>query len=198
MIPLLAPLGALLLSYLVGSLPFSLWITHWVTGKDVRAGGSGNAGATNVMRQAGWLAAALVLVLDLGKGWLPTALALAWDLPEWTLLMIAALTVIGHCWPVWAHFQGGMGLATAAGALFALSPLGLAVGLGLLIALVLSLRHSARGAVVAGVLYPPLLWALGFHGPILWTALSVGAVLVVRFSGDWNRVYKELWLDRDR
>jgi len=182
----------------MGSLPFGLWISRLVADIDIREGGSGHVGTTNTMRHAGWAAGALVLVLDMAKGFTPTFFALKLGLPAWGIALTAALAVIGHCWPVFAKFRGGMGLATTGGALFAVSPLGMVIGLGVLVALILLSGHSARGSAMTGLTIPPVLWLLGQHGVILWAAFAVGWVLAFRFfTEDWNREYKELWLDRE-
>src|SRR5512135_96401 len=120
--PIIPALGFALLGYLCGSLTFSIWITRLLKGVDVRDAGSGHATTTNTIRQAGFAAGALVLVLDVAKGFIPSWLALHYA-PEAARVWIAALTVAatiaGHCWPLFGQFRGGMGLATAGGALLA-------------------------------------------------------------------------------
>src|SRR5512135_2783762 len=113
--PIIPALGFALLGYLCGSLTFSIWITRLLKGVDVRDAGSGHATTTNTIRQAGFAAGALVLVLDIGKGFLPTWLALHYAPPAvrtWVAALTLACAVAGHCWPVFARFRGGMGLAT--------------------------------------------------------------------------------------
>ena len=91
-----------------------------------------------------------------------------------------------------------MGLATTGGTFLAVSPLGMVIGLGVLVALVLLYGHSARGSAMTGLAIPPVLWLLGERGVIFWVAFAAGWVLAVRFfTEDWNREYKELWLDRE-
>jgi hypothetical protein len=89
-----------------------------------------------------------------------------------------------------------MGLAASGGAILALSPLGFFFSVGLLIVLVLVIHHSARASLLAGLLLPWALWAFGLRGDVFWVALAVGIVVAVRFLVDWNRQYRELWLDR--
>lgn len=189
-------LGLAILGYLSGSLPFSVWVTRLLKGTDVRAGGSRHATATNTMRQAGWAAGVLVLVLDIAKGFLPVYLASQFDIGIWGLAVTAGMVVVGHCWPVFAGFRGGMGLASAGGAFLAVSPLGFLIGLAVLVLLVLVLHHSARASVVTGVLLPWVLWIFGLRGDVFGVALAVGGVIALRFLIDWNRQYRELWLDR--
>lgn len=115
----------LVVTYLVAAVPFGLVMTTWWGGAevDLRDTGSGNIGATNVARTHGWRLALAVLALDAAKGAAPVLLA-GWLLPAWTTLpgLAALVAFAGHCWPVYLGFRGGKGVATAAGALLALSP----------------------------------------------------------------------------
>jgi len=197
----LSPLLFPLLGYVLGSLPFAIWITRLVKGVDVRDAGSGHATTTNTIRQAGFGWGALVLLLDIAKGFIPVWLALQVGrdgIPPYIVPVTAALAVAGHCWPLFAQFRGGMGLATAGGALLALSPLAFVLCLGLLILLTLTVRHSARASVFTGVLIAPMLWLFNQRGPVFWAAIGVGLVIAFRFLIDWNRQYHELWLDREK
>jgi glycerol-3-phosphate acyltransferase PlsY len=187
-----------LLGYLSGSLPFAIWITRLVKGVDVRAAGSGHATTTNTIRQAGFLPGALVFVLDVAKGFGPTWLALHYAPVAWIAPLTAMLAVIGHCWPVFANFRGGMGLATANGGMMAAVPIAILIIYAMLGILTLLVRHSARASVVAGILFAPLLWLVGLRGPVLWIGMAVGLVVAFRFLVDWNRKYRELWLDREK
>lgn len=190
-----------LLGYLSGSLPFSIWITRYVKNVDVREAGSGHATTTNTIRQAGFGWGALVLVLDILKGFIPVylaALVAQDDILLYVIPITTACAVIGHCWPVFAQFRGGMGLATFGGALLAVEWFAFVLGLGLLLALTLATRHSARASVFTGILIAPFFWLFNLRGPELWIALAGGLVIAFRFLIDWNRKYRELWLDRER
>jgi glycerol-3-phosphate acyltransferase PlsY len=195
---ILSALAFCLLAYLVGSLTPSIWITRLVKGVDVRDSGSGHATTTNTIRQIGFGWGILVLVLDIAKGFIPTWLALTYAPVAWIVPLTAAFAVIGHCWPVFANFRGGMGLATAGGAILAASWLGFVLGLGLLILLTLIIRHSARASVAMGILLAPVLYFLGLRGEVIWIAIAIGIVISIRFLIDWNRQYRELWLDREK
>ena len=194
----LVDLGLAILGYLCGSLPFAYWVTRWLKGTDVRSIGSGHATATNTLRQAGWGAGVLVLWLDITKGFVPVYLAGRLGNSEWVTPVTAALTVLGHCWPLFAGFRGGMGLATSGGAILALSPLGFLIGVAILIVLVLLIHHSARASVVTGLLIPWVYWVAGMRDVLFQATLALGLVVAVRFLVDWNRRYRELWLDRER
>ena len=189
------------LGYLSGSLPFSIWVTRRVKGVDVREAGSGHATTTNTIRQAGFGWGALVLVLDIAKGFLPTYLAITLGraaIPPYIVPLTAACAVVGHCWPLFAQFRGGMGLATFGGALLAVNWFAFVIGLGLLLLLVLTIHHGARASVVTGILMAPVFWLFQLRGLELWLAVAGGLVIAYRFLIDWNRKYRELWLDREK
>lgn len=194
---ILIVIGLFLFGYLLGALPFALWITRLIKGVDVRDAGSGHSSTTNTIRQAGWAAGVLVFILDIAKGFIPTYLALEYSPYSWVVPITAALTVVGHNWPVFAQFRGGMGLATAAGGIVAVYPFGLAIGLMIVLSLSLLLKHTAKAALISSLLIAPVFYLFGERGIIIGLAASSGLVLALRFTVDWNREYKELWLDRD-
>jgi glycerol-3-phosphate acyltransferase PlsY len=139
----------------------------------------------------------IVLILDISKGFLPTYFAVlqGYSLP--VIILSATLSVVGHCWPIFAQFRGGMGLATAFGGFLAIDITGGLITLAVLITLVLLYGHAARGSAAAGVSIAPVLWLFGYRETLFWIALVVGWILAVRFYKlDWNREYQELWLDR--
>jgi glycerol-3-phosphate acyltransferase PlsY len=193
-IPILFPI----LGYLSGSLPFSIWITRYVRGVDVRDAGSGHATTTNTIRQAGFGWGALVLVLDIAKGFIPTYLAFQFTNETWLVAITAACAVVGHCWTLFAGFRGGMGLATFGGALLAVDWFAFVIGLGLLLLLTITIRHAARASVATGILIAPVFWLFNLRGLEIWIALAGGLVIALRFLMDWNRKYRELWLDREK
>ncbi len=196
---ILSALGFSLLGYLSGSLPFSIWITRLFKGIDVRDSGSGHATTTNTIRQAGFGPGALVLILDLAKGFLPVWLALKFAPAIWIIPLTAAFVVIGHCWPVFAQFRGGMGLACAGGGLLAINPLSFLIAAAILVTLVLITRHPARASVFTGILAAPAFWFLGLRDIAFWIAVGDGIIIALRFLIDWNRQYRgELWLDREK
>ena len=185
--------------YLCGSLPFSIWVTHYVKGVDVRDAGSRHATTTNTIRQAGFGWGALVLLLDIAKGFVPTYLAISQDgIPTYLIALTAACAVIGHCWPVFAQFRGGMGLACAGGCILAVDLVAGLIGLAILIALLLIIHHGARASVVTGLVLAPVYYLVGRGEQIVWLTAGVGLVIAFRFLIDWNRQYRELWLDREK
>lgn len=189
--------GFSLLGYLSGSLTPSIWITRLVKGVDVRDSGSGHATTTNTIRQAGFAPGAAVFVLDVAKGFIPTWLAVHYAPAWWIIPLTTAMVVVGHCWPVFAGFRGGMGLAAAAGGLLAVNWVSLAAGAAVLVALLLVSRHAARATVITAIIITPICWLLGLRGVIIWVCALDGVVIALRFLIDWNRKYRELWLDRE-
>lgn len=186
------------LAYLSGSLPFAVWIARWARGIDIREAGSGHMTTTNTIRQAGWAAGLAVFVLDTLKGFAPTWLALQLNLPDWSIALTVVCAVIGHCWPIFSQFRGGKGLAVTGGALLAVLPLAFPVSVGVLVFCVLVTRHAARGSLLAALIFPLVLWLAGLRGTITWITAPVGLLLALRYLADWNRKYRELWLDREK
>jgi glycerol-3-phosphate acyltransferase PlsY len=182
-------------------MPFSIWITRYVKNVDVRDAGSGHASTTNTIRQAGFGWGALVLTLDIAKGFIPTymaSLVLRDIISQYVIPLTAACAVIGHCWPVFAQFRGGMGLATFGGALLAINWFAFIIGLGLLLFLTVTIHHGARASVATGILMAPGFWLFNLRGMEFWIAVTGGLIIAYRFLMDWNRKYRELWLDREK
>lgn len=176
-------LALLVFTYLLASVPFGLVVTTLVgIDRDIRAAGSGNIGATNVARVAGWRRAWPVLVLDVGKGALPVAVAMwAWPYdPELAYLwgsLVGLVAFLGHCFPVYLEFHGGKGVATGAGALLALSPgptfLAAAVWTGLLVAT----GKSSVAAIGATLSMVGFAWWLSPQALPVAALLGVGVLL---------------------
>ncbi|MEM6389364.1 MAG: glycerol-3-phosphate 1-O-acyltransferase PlsY [Pseudomonadota bacterium] len=167
-----------LAAYLLGSVPFGLVIARLFGLGDLRQIGSGNIGATNVLRTGNKLAAALTLILDAGKGAIAVLLARA-ALGEDAAQAAALAAFLGHCFPVFIGFQGGKGVATFLGTLLALAwPIGaLACGTWLVTA-VLS-RISSLSALIAAASAP--VWALlTGHGPAVLLCVALAALVFVR------------------
>ena len=113
---------AILAAYLLGSFPSAVLVSHAVSGGDIRAFGDGNMGARNTTRSLGWKAGIMVAILDFGKGVIAVALARNLGASAGTQLLSVAAAVLGHDFPLWAHFRGGQGMATSLGGLMVLMP----------------------------------------------------------------------------
>jgi acyl phosphate:glycerol-3-phosphate acyltransferase len=157
------PLGlGLLVGYLAGSIPFGLLLTRLTKAGDLRAIGSGNIGATNVLRTGRKGLALATLLLDVLKGALPTWLAMRWLGPDLAVL-VGLGAILGHCFPVWLGFRGGKGVATAAGVVLALSPLIMVLVLALFAVLVWLTRYVSLGSIAAALAAPLLAWTFELY-----------------------------------
>lgn len=151
-------LAAFICAYLSGSIPYGLILTRLAGTEDLRAIGSGNIGATNVLRTGNKFIAACTLLLDAAKGAVPVLVAKAWG-PDITIIA-ATGAVIGHIFPVWLMFKGGKGVATGLGVLIALAwPVGLLACATWLVAAAL-FRYSSLSALLAFALAPVYAWQL--------------------------------------
>ena len=167
--PSLAMLNAvviIVLSYLAGSIPGSLWVGRALNGVDVRQHGSGNMGATNTFRVLGWKAGVLATLIDVGKGLLaagiiatirisPDVIELPFWNPDVLYQMVAGIAaVVGHMYPVWANFRGGKGMNTSAGVLFAITPYSMWITVCVFVIVVLVTRYVSLGSLIGAVTFP--------------------------------------------
>jgi glycerol-3-phosphate acyltransferase PlsY len=166
--------------YLAGSIPFALLVSRALRLPDPRTYGSGNIGATNVLRSGSRLAALLTLAGDAAKGWVAVLVALALRLPAEMVALVGFCAFLGHVFPVWLRFKGGKGVATAAGVLIAFDwRLGLAVLVAWLI-VVVATRYSSLAAIVAAVFAPLAAWHILGAGPMFAAVAAMAVVLVLR------------------
>ena len=155
-------------AYGLGSVSFSLLLVRRIAQRDVREMGSGNAGATNVLRTVGGTPALVVLVLDILKGIVPIVLGRRLGAPAAVLGCAAVAVVCGHMYPLFHQFRGGKGVATAAGALGALQwQLLVPCGLSFLVLVALT-RYVSLASIVAVALFPLLAWGTGPATPGGW------------------------------
>jgi len=152
--------GYLLASYLIGGIPFGLFIGRAVGGIDVRTVGSGNIGATNVLRAAGKSAAILTLIADCVKGLLPVLIAARLFPGDVIVALSGAAAILGHNFPVFLGFKGGKGVATSFGVVLAVMPWTGLVCLLAWIAAAALWRYSSLSALVAFALYPVITFAM--------------------------------------
>jgi glycerol-3-phosphate acyltransferase PlsY len=193
----LLPLLAALAAYLVGSLSFAVIISRLMGLNDPRTYGSGNPGATNVLRSGNKLAAILTLVFDALKGYVPVLLVAiygpAYGLGEGTAALVGLAAFLGHLWPLFFRFQGGKGVATAAGVLLGLNPwLGLAALLTWVI-VAYAFRYSSLASIVTAV-FAPVFFLFGNHvawrapGMMVLSLAVMGLLLVWRHAENINRL----------
>ncbi len=183
----------LCLAYLVGAIPTGLLVGRLFKGLDVRQHGSGNVGATNVLRVAGKLPGALVLGVDVAKGWLPTALFSRWAL-HWgwvaggqTLqILLGICAVSGHIWNPFLGFKGGRGVATSLGLLLALDYRVALLSLVVWIALAAWTRYVSVASIGAALSAPFWMTFLGL--PLLWILGGIGVSFAIIFRHRPNLV----------
>jgi glycerol-3-phosphate acyltransferase PlsY len=182
-------------SFFLGSLPFSYWLTRWAVSADLRDFGSGNPGATNVLRVGGRLPAAAALVLDVLKGAVAVVLGLRLAEASWIVAAMAVAAVSGHVFSPWLGFRGGKGVATSMGARAMLNPPATFGGILVLLTVVTWKRYVSLGSMMA---FPTivLLWPLGddwvggegIGSSALIGAIAITAIVLVRHSSNIKRL----------
>jgi glycerol-3-phosphate acyltransferase PlsY len=182
-------IACVVLGYLAGSVPFALLVSRAMRLPDPRTYGSGNIGATNVLRSGSRLAALLTLTGDAAKGWAAVLVAQALGLAAVPVALAGFFAFLGHVFPVWLRFRGGKGVSTACGVLIAFDwRLGAATA-GVWLAITAATRYSSLGAIVAALAAPPLAWWLLGPGPL---AAAVGAMAVVLLARHHTNMAKLL------
>ncbi|MGR8949083.1 MAG: glycerol-3-phosphate 1-O-acyltransferase PlsY [Gammaproteobacteria bacterium] len=165
-------------AYLLGSISSAILVCRALGEADPRGSGSGNPGATNVLRQSGKFAAALTLAGDVAKGFVPVVLGTLNDAPPMFIAALGAGAFIGHLYPIFFQFKGGKGVATIIGVLFGITPLlGMAFVLSWL-AVAAVTRYSSLSALIAAACSPAVAWLL--HIDIVIVA-TLGVMVVILF-----------------
>ncbi len=200
-------LGVIIISYLIGSISSAIIISKIISGKDIREEGSGNAGATNMLRVHGKLAGALTLIIDVLKGVIAILIAMLfeWILRKYVtnaglwngnLKYIAALfVVVGHDFPIFFKFRGGKGVATSLGVVLMLNwQIGLIVLAGAVLVMIIS-RYVSLGSVTAAALYPVLVlgYMLGkeeFNTVNILSAVILAVLLILKHKANISRLVK--------
>ncbi|MBT9457604.1 MAG: glycerol-3-phosphate 1-O-acyltransferase PlsY [Burkholderiaceae bacterium] len=188
----LYPLLAALAGYLIGSLSFAVIISKAMGLNDPRHYGSGNPGATNVLRSGNKAAAILTLVFDALKGYVPVLLVLLFGQPyglgEGTAALVGLAAFLGHLWPVFFRFQGGKGVATAAGVLLAINPLLGGATLATWLIIAYFSRYSSLASMVSAAFapfYQMLIWG---GGPVVLAIGVMGLLLIWRHEGNIRKL----------
>jgi glycerol-3-phosphate acyltransferase PlsY len=174
------------IAYLIGSVPFGLLLTRLAGAGDVRRIGSGNIGATNVLRTGRKGLALATLALDALKGALPVWLADRYLGPDMAVV-VGLGAVLGHCFPVWLRFQGGKGVATAAGVVLALTPIVAAIAIGVFVLAVLATRYVSLGSMLGAVAAAPGAYLLG-HVQAAELYLLLALIIVLKHAGNIRRL----------
>ena len=189
---LLTPALAVLLAYLIGSLSFAVIVSRGMGLQDPRHYGSGNPGATNVLRSGNRAAAVLTLAFDALKGYVPVLLVRvfgpAWGLDDTAAAFVGLAAFVGHLWPLFFGFKGGKGVATAAGVLLALNPLLGAATLLTWLIIAAFFRYSSLASILSAVFapfYELLIW--GFESSFFAIA-AMSLLLIWRHEGNIRKL----------
>jgi glycerol-3-phosphate acyltransferase PlsY len=184
------PLLVVAIAYLMGGIPFGYLLVRLTTGADVRHAGSGNIGATNVLRTTGRAAGVATLLLDVGKGYLAVWLAgrLAEHSPWW--MAAAALAVMaGHAYPVFLRFKGGKAMACFVGAFLCITPVALVATLVVFVVTVACTRYISMGSIVAAATFPLAVWLIQRPAsPVILAAFLAGGFIIYRHSNNVCRL----------
>jgi glycerol-3-phosphate acyltransferase PlsY len=205
---MLALIVVILISYLIGSIPSSIWVGKFM-GVDIRNHGSGNAGATNTFRILGWKPGVTVLLIDLFKGFVcsfwvsqlayqiasgPISIIPNWEVDPFLQILCGVIAILGHMFPILANFDGGKGMATATGMLVAIEPISIAIAAGVFLIVMLTTRYVSLASLVAAFIYPLVLLLLryGFEFTIDGSILIFGAVagigIIIKHLGNIRRL----------
>jgi glycerol-3-phosphate acyltransferase PlsY len=166
-------------AYLVGSIPFAYLFVRFTTGRDVRAEGSGNVGATNALRSAGWRVGVAVTILDIAKGSLAVWAMMVFN-PESRWLAASMLAVVcGHCFSVWLRFRGGKGVATGLGAFLIIEPASALAAIGVWVVMLAAFRWVSLASMVATGSFPVLVQLIGSPDWITLVSVAAAAILII-------------------
>jgi glycerol-3-phosphate acyltransferase PlsY len=181
---------AILIAYLLGAIPFGYLVTRFTTGKDVRSEGSGNIGATNVLRAAGRGAAVATLVLDTAKGFAAVWIA-GWltDGSSGWMADAALAVMVGHAFPIFLGFKGGKSVATFTGAFLYLTPIPALCGIVVFVITVVVTRYISAASILAAATFPLGVWLIQ-HSTLneVLAALIAAAIVVYRHKENIRRI----------
>ncbi len=183
-----------LVSYLLGSIPFGYLLVRIFRGQDVRQTGSGNIGATNVARTGSKGLAIATLLLDALKGFIAVAHVFFWahhhptQVPDWgphTVYAVAAVAgvcaILGHMFPVWLRFKGGKGVATAVGAYLGIAPWAVLVSLAVFLVVVALTRYVSLGSMLGAAVFPAAAWWIepDTRSPTVMLLIAASSLLII-------------------
>jgi len=198
----------LLISYLLGSIPSSLWVGQIFHKMDIRNFGSGNLGSTNAFRNLGWKSGASVLVLDFMKGFVSSYWVAmyafeigngpiappGWEADAFLKITCGLFAVVGHMFPIFANFKGGKGAATACGMLYGIEPISIGISSVVFIAITLSTRYVSLASIVSSFIYPIslLIMRYGFgyfvDGSVIIFAIFISAGIIYKHKSNIRRL----------
>lgn len=197
-----------LLSYLIGSIPSSLWVGKAFKNVDLRQHGSGNLGATNTFRILGWKAGSVVSLIDFIKGFTAAAVFSGitagsgqipvvysgWETTAFLQIFAGIIAVIGHMYSIFAHMKGGKGVLTACGMLYAIEPVSISLALGLFITILLTTRYVSVASISAAFAYPLFLlmlrygFELSIDGSLMVITAALAITIIVKHRSNIQRL----------
>lgn len=190
--------GALIVAYLIGSIPFGYLFAR-LKGVDLRAIGSGNIGATNTGRALGKPLGFLAFVLDLAKGYVPVMFLAPYLIhgePSLSaLVLVGAAAVIGHCWPVYLGFRGGKGVATGCGVIIALDPTTFTIGGAVFVLMALGAGYMSLASIAMAATFAIAAWYADIEGDdfeLFWFCLFFAVLVIVRHRSNLARLFAGL------
>jgi glycerol-3-phosphate acyltransferase PlsY len=181
-------LPPIILGYLLGSIPFGWIVVRAGTGQDVRWFGSGNVGATNVVRATGWRSGLLVAVLDLLKGSAAVGLAASAGGDQAAQALAGLGAIVGHVFPLWLRLHGGKGVATAAGVFAVLAPLPAAIASAAFVGVAGLTRLVSLASLCATTVMVGASWLVDVAPPVRLAAIAAAALIAVRHAGNIRRL----------
>ena len=189
-------------SYILGSIPFG-YLAGRLAGIDIRKVGSGNVGATNVVRVLGKKFGYPVFALDVLKGFWPVKISMLmapvlppdWNSPEIVGILAAMSSVLGHLYPPWLRFKGGKGVATSAGALLALTPVATLIGIAIWIIVFWLTGYVSLASMIAAIVLPIVILVLRSQDqnngePLIYSSACVAAVVIWRHRSNLSRLIR--------
>lgn len=185
-----AHLTAALVGYATGSIPFSFLVARAFGVRDVRSVGSGNVGATNVMRSAGRVPGAIALILDALKGAGAIWILERAGAPPTAVCVGGFAAVVGHLFPVWLSFRGGKGVATGAGLFLPLAPWALLASVAVFVATLAATRVVSVASIVASLSLGPIAWLLGASRPVVVVAVTAALLVVAKHHENIARLLR--------
>lgn len=180
---------AIITGYLIGSIPWGVLLSRLFGGPDPRTVGSGHTGATNVARNVHLVAGILTGVLDMSKGLLAIWLVQQLFAGPWLMPLAGIAAVIGHCWPVFVDFRGGMGIGVSAGLALWQFPMIIPFYVAAYLLVNYFIKHQARTVMLISAFLPLMLLPFRPSPATMALASGIAMVLVIRWASDFNRVY---------
>ena len=183
-----------LIFYLIGSIPFAYLLTKLLGFGDIRNIGSGNVGATNVLRTGNKILAFIVLLLDILKGFLPLIILKTYlpiNTPEITIYTIASLTILGHLFPIWLKFKGGKGVATYIGYIFATNYIFGLIFIFSWIVIALIKRYSSLASIISLIILPIAVYAMDYNMSINLILSLISIIIIIKHYSNILRLFNK-------